>query len=123
VSHEEPGSVLRGPPITITCACGEKRSLAYGVAWTCDGCGRTWDTSQIPREEYAAIRRITWRFRLLPIVFGLLVATAALFFILTGNSTSVFVLLPLSLMVWFTFLRTAHRRRYRGTRHHRAAPA
>ena len=26
-STVEPGSVLRGPPITITCECGEKRDL------------------------------------------------------------------------------------------------
>jgi hypothetical protein len=113
IGHEAPGSVLRGPPVTITCACGQKHSVPYGEVWTCEGCGRTWDTGQIPRAEYEAIRRITWKFRLLPIVFGLLVATAALFFILTGNAISVFVLLPLSLMVWFTFLRGAHRRRYR----------
>lgn len=113
VGHEAPGSVLRGPPITITCACGEKRSLRYGQTWTCARCGNVWDTGKIPPEEYAAIRRTTWRFRLLPITFGLIVATLALFFILTGNGTSVFVLLPLSLMVWFTFLRGAHRRRFR----------
>jgi hypothetical protein len=111
--HEEPGVIRRGPPITITCTCGEKRALPYGDTWTCDQCGHHWDTNQIPREEYDAIRRITWRFRLLPIVFGLLVASLAAFFIVTDNATSVFVLLPLSLMVWFTFLRSAHRRRYR----------
>jgi hypothetical protein len=110
--HESPGSVLRGPPITLTCACGAREKVAYGAAWTCPECGRVWDTTSIPREEYQAIKRITWRFRLLPIVLGLLVATAALFFVLTGHGTSAFVLLPLALMVWFTYLRTAHRRRY-----------
>jgi hypothetical protein len=113
IGHEQPGAVLRGPPVTITCACGQKHAVPYGDVWTCDECGRTWDTGQIPRAEYEAIRRITWRFRLLPIVFGLLLATAALFFIVTDNYLSVFVLLPLSLMVWFTFLRGAHRRRFR----------
>ena len=52
------------------------------------------------------------RFRALPVGLGLLVASVALFFILTGNAAAVFVLLPLSLMVWFTYLRGAHRRRY-----------
>ena len=112
VAHESPGAVLRGPPITLTCACGAREKVAYGASWTCPHCGRSWDTSTIPREDYDAIRRITWRFRLLPIALGLLVATAALFFVLSGNGTSVFVLLPLALMVWFTYLRTAHRRRY-----------
>ena len=31
----------------------------------------------------------------------------------TGNIFSVFVLLPLTLMIWFYFIRPAHRRRYR----------
>ena len=30
LGHEDPGSVLRGPPITITCECGDKRDLRYG---------------------------------------------------------------------------------------------
>jgi hypothetical protein len=111
--HEEPGTVLSGPPIAITCACGQRHSVRYGVRWTCPECGRIWDTSDIPREDYEAIRRITLRFRALPVALGLLVATVAVFFIVTGNTAAVFVLLPLSLMVWFTFLRTAHRRRYR----------
>src|SRR3712207_76550 len=38
---------VQGPPITITCECGEKRALRYGTRWTCERCGRTWDTNQI----------------------------------------------------------------------------
>ena len=30
LGHEQPGAVLGGPPITITCECGEKRELKYG---------------------------------------------------------------------------------------------
>jgi hypothetical protein len=37
----------------------------------------------------------------------------AAFFTLTGNIFSVFVLLPLGLMIWFYFVRPVHRRRYR----------
>lgn len=113
IGHEAPGTVLRGPPIAVTCACGRRHSVPYGTVWTCPDCSRVWDTSDVPREDYEAIRRITLRFRALPVALGLLVATIALFFILTGNTTAVFVLLPLSLMVWFTYLRDAHRRRYR----------
>ena len=50
---------------------------------------------------------------MLPVVLGLLVASTALFFLLTGNVFSMFFLLPISLMGWFTFIRPAHRRRYR----------
>lgn len=113
VGHERPGWILKGPPISVTCECGEKRDLRYGEAWECERCGRRWDTKQIPPDQYDVIRRTQLRFRVLPVVFGLLVASTALFFTLTGNLFSVFILLPLSLMVWFFFVRPAHRRRYR----------
>ena len=113
LGREEPGSVLRGPPITITCECGEKRNLRYGEEWQCERCGKRWDTRQIPAEQYEAIRRLQWRFRIVPIVLGVLVAALAIFFTLTGNIFNVFVLLPLAMVVWFSFVRPAHQRRYR----------
>ena len=32
LGHESPGIILRGPPIAVTCKCGEKRDLRYGEA-------------------------------------------------------------------------------------------
>jgi Flp pilus assembly protein TadB len=113
LGHEAPGSVLRGPPITITCECGEKRNLRYGAEWQCERCGKRWDTRQIPAEQYEAIRRLQWRFRVVPIALGVVVAALAIFFTLTGNIFNVFVLLPLAMMIWFVFLRPTHQRRYR----------
>jgi hypothetical protein len=113
LGHEKPGSVLRGPPISVTCECGEKNDLAYGEEWRCGTCGRRWDTRQIPREDYDAIRRTQLRFRILPVTLGLLVLALAMFFTLTGNVFSVFFLLPVSLMTWFIFIRPVHRKRYR----------
>jgi hypothetical protein len=113
LGHEQPGSVLKGPPIAVTCECGEKRELGYGEEWACEACGRRWDTNQIPAEQYDVIRRTQLRFRVLPVIYGLVVAATAIFFTLTGNIFSVFVLLPLALMVWFYFLQPFHRRRYR----------
>jgi Flp pilus assembly protein TadB len=105
--------VFGGPPIAVTCECGEKHDAAYGEVWTCERCGRRWDTNQIPREDYDVIRRTQLRFRALPALFGMLVASVTLFFILTHNTFSVFFLLPVALSVWFVFLRPVHRRRYR----------
>lgn len=105
--------MLRGPPISVACECGEKRDLAYGERWRCERCGRTYDTSRIPRDDYQAIRRTQLRYRILPVSLGLLVAGTAIFFTLTGNVFSVFLLLPVALMTWFSFLRPVHRRRYR----------
>jgi hypothetical protein len=113
LGHERPGSVLRGPPISLACECGERRDLAYGERWTCERCGRTYDTNRIPRADYDAIRRTQLRFRALPVALGALVAATAIFFTLTGNTFSVFLLLPVALMTWFIFLRPVHRRRYR----------
>jgi hypothetical protein len=113
IGHERPGSILRGPPIAVTCECGEKRELRYGEEWRCEKCGKRWDTAQIPPEQYEAIRRTQLRFRVLPVVYGLVVLALAMFFTLTGNIFSVFILLPLALMLWFYFVRPAHRRRYR----------
>jgi hypothetical protein len=112
-SGEQPGAVLKGPPITLTCECGEKHDLPYGERWQCENCGRTWDTARIPREQYEAIRKLSLRFRALPIGFGGFVAVVAIFFTLTGNVFSVFFLLPVALTTWFVFLRPIHRRRYR----------
>jgi hypothetical protein len=113
LGHEKPGAVWRGPPITVTCECEERRDLAYGERWTCETCGRSWDTAQIPAEEYERIRRLQLRFRVLPVCIGLTVLGLAAFFTLTGNIFSVFFLLPVAMMSWFMLIRPVHRRRYR----------
>jgi hypothetical protein len=113
LGREAPGSVLGGPPIAVTCECGEKHDVRYGETWTCERCGRRWDTRQIPREDYDAIRRTQLRFRALPVAVGVVVVALAAFFTLTGQIISVFFLLPVALLGWFVFLRPVHRRRYR----------
>lgn len=113
IGHEQPGSVVRGPPIAVTCECGEKRDLSYGDDWTCENCGRRWDTTQIPAEQYGAIRRTQLRFRVLPVAYGLLTAAGAIFFTLSSNIFSVIILLPFSMLLWFYFIQPFHRKRYR----------
>ena len=49
----------------------------------------------------------------LPVLYGLLVASAAIFFTLTGNLFSLFIMLPTAMMAWFMLVRPGHRRRYR----------
>lgn len=110
-SHERPGTVLAGPPITVRCPCGERRELAYGEVWECQ-CGRRWNTRQIDREQYARLRRVQLRFRVLPVCLGLGTSLLALFFLLTHNTFSLFILLPLALLSWGMLLRPWHRRRY-----------
>jgi hypothetical protein len=56
---------VRGVPITIRCDCGDVRPVHYGDRWTCARCGSTWNTAQIPPEEYQRtvreLRRYRWQ--------------------------------------------------------------
>ena len=115
--RERPGSVTKGPLITVACECGERHGLFYGERWTCS-CGRAYDSNQIPREEYESVRRTQRRYRVLPVLFGLGIALLALVFTLTGNTFSVFLLLPVGIILWFLLLRPVHRQRYRAAIQH-----
>jgi hypothetical protein len=97
----------------VTCECGQKRELAYGERWDCESCGRSWDTGRIPPAQYQEIRRMSLRYRAVPVAFGAAVAALAIFFTLTGNIVGVFFLMPVALVSWFVFLRPLHRKRYR----------
>lgn len=77
------------PPITISCDCGATGYATYGERWVCHGCGRTWDTTQIPAEEYGVLLHAVRRYRLLTLTPVLLAAA---------------VLVPLGLLLSFRFL-------------------
>src|ERR1700722_13087477 len=102
---ELPRSVRKGPPITVTCECGQKRDLQYGEQWRCDGCGRTYDTRKIPIEEYAAIRRTQLRYRLIPLIAGLILLAATIVFFVAGSAFSGLVLVAFVGASWVMFLR------------------
>ncbi len=103
---------MRAPPITIRCDCGEVRRVPYGERWRCEACGRAWNTTQIPAEEYWALLRDMRRFRLgviavalaLALVFGLLALLV---------SQSLFLLLPVVLAGWFIWYMPWWRRKLR----------
>ena len=59
---------MREPPITVTCDCGTTVSLAYGERWKCATCGKTWNTAQIPRDEYDELVRHVRRYKLMVLV-------------------------------------------------------
>lgn len=110
---ELPRAVRKGPPITVTCECGERRELKYGEQWKCDGCGRRFDTRKIPIEEYAAIRRTQVRYRLFPLIAGLLLLAAVIVVFIAGRTFSALVAVPLLLVAWTMFGRPLYRSRYR----------
>lgn len=109
--HEGPRTLLKGPPITVGCTCGERHSVDYGGVWECT-CGRRWNTAQINTDEYARLRNLQLRFRAVPVGLGLATSGLALFFLLSGNSWSLFFLLPCALILWGMVLRPVQRRRY-----------
>lgn len=109
--HERPRAVLKGPPITITCTCGERHHVDYGAIREC-ACGRRWDTAQIKADEYSRLRQLQLRFRAVPVALGIATSAAALYFLLTGNSFSLFFLLPFALILWGMLVRPILRRRY-----------
>jgi hypothetical protein len=108
-----PRAVRKGPLITVTCECGQRRELRYGEQWLCDGCGRKFDTNKIPLEEYAAIRRTQLRYRMFPLIAGLLLLVGAIAFFLTGRAYGALVAVPFLLASWGIFGRPFYRSRYR----------
>jgi hypothetical protein len=110
---ELPRSVRKGPPITVTCECGQKRDLQYGEQWQCEGCGRRYDTRKIPIEEYAAIRRTQLRYRVIPLIAGLILLAATIVFFVAGSAFSGLVLVAFVGASWVMFLRPFFRTKYR----------
>lgn len=108
-----PRAVRRGPPITVTCECGERRNLKYGERWRCEKCERTWDTNQIPIEQYAAVRQTQLRFRRVPMVISLLALICVIAFIVAGRAFGGLVVVALGATTWSMFFRPIYQRRYR----------
>lgn len=92
--------MMRGAPITVRCDCGEVEHVAYGDAWRCPKCRRSWNTTQIPEAEYWGIMREMRRYRMQVIIASVVVALAfAMVFIIVGRR-----FLPMALLVmglWF----------------------
>jgi len=108
-----PRSVRRGPRITLTCKCGERNYLRYGERWTCAKCGRTWNTLQIPIEQYAAIRRTQLRYRRIPIAISVLALICVITFIIMGKAFAGLIVVAFGASAWSMFARPLHKRRFR----------
>jgi hypothetical protein len=111
---------MRKPPITITCDCGETKQVAHGERWRCERCSRSWNTQQIPVEEYELLLRRMRRLRLEALGFALLIAAVAVPLIVFVSPRLVFVV-PLIAALWlFLYLpiwRRKTRRAARNTPH------
>ncbi len=103
---------MRAPPITIRCECGEVELVPYGDTWVCEGCGRRWNTAQIPAEEYWGLMRDMRRLRLSVIGVALGMALVVGLLALLVSPTFV-VLLPVLLAGWFIWYMPWWRRKLR----------
>jgi hypothetical protein len=108
-----PRSVRHGPPITLTCDCGEVRRVRYGERWTCEKCGRTWNTRRIPIEQYAAIRSTQLRYRRAPLAISLFSLLSVIGCILIGKAFGGLIIVGVIATTWSMFFRPIHRRKYR----------
>jgi hypothetical protein len=108
-----PRSVRRGPLITIDCECGERRQLHYGDRWTCEKCGRTWNTRKIPLEEYAELRRTQLRYRRVPVIIAALSLVCVITFIVVGKALGGLLIVAFAATSWSMFGHPFYKRRYR----------
>lgn len=104
------------PPITITCECGETKRVAYGQRWQCQQCGRSWNTAQIPPEEYDGLMRRMRRHKI-EVLAVAAVAAAILVPLIVLVSGRFIALVPPLMAVWLFFFLPYWRRRYRRTAH------
>jgi hypothetical protein len=104
---------MAAPRITLRCDCGAEALVAFGDRWTCESCGRTYDTAGIPEADFRAIEALRRRYRLWGYVGVSLLALLVLFLALTAQQFQIFIALPGILLVWFTYIRPSMRSRYR----------
>jgi len=109
---------VRSPLITITCDCGAAVDVPYGERWTCNACGRTWDTAQIPAAEYGVLVQGVRRYRWL--VLGPPVLLAAIMIPLAATVGLQYAFLLFVLVMGYALLVVPQLRR-RASRHMREA--
>ena len=101
------------PPITITCDCGQTKKVVYGDTWQCEQCGRSWNTQQIPAEDYDDLLRRMRRHKIEAVAAAAI--ALAVFVPLIVVNARFFLLLPPAMMLWLFVFRPYGRRRYRRT--------
>ena len=107
------------PPITIRCECGNTRDVAYGGRWRCEACGRSWNTAQIPAEEYEGLLRRVRRHKLEALAMTVIAAAVMIPLIVVVSSRFI-LLVPMVMAAWLFVVLPFWRRRYRRTA--RSAP-
>jgi hypothetical protein len=103
---------MKGPRITVTCECGTETRAPYGERFTCEGCGRVYDTSRIPAGDYARLASVVRRFRIAGWAFAVVLAALALWLVLQRQPIVLLIGMSSILFAWFTYGRPFVRSRY-----------
>lgn len=106
-------SARKGPLITIDCPCGQTRQLRYGEEWTCERCGRHWNTNKIPPAEYDMVRRTKLRFSIIPISVAVVSLIVMVLLATNGHATVGFIVLAAVATLWNLVVKRVYQRRYR----------
>jgi hypothetical protein len=104
---------MRPPPISLRCDCGAEGEADYGERWVCERCGREYDTSKIPAEDYQAILDVRRRYERVGWVLAVILAGLVLALVMANQPLQILAGLPLILGVWFLYGRPLLRRRFR----------
>ncbi|MEP7022099.1 MAG: hypothetical protein ABI808_15760 [Pseudonocardiales bacterium] len=104
---------MKAPAITLRCDCGSEGRAAYGEHWVCPKCGRSYDTSQIPAEDYGVIASLDRRYKMVNWTIVALLALLVLMAALTEQVVSTFAGLAVVLLGWFLFIKPLVHRRHK----------
>lgn len=88
--------------------------MAYGERWQCETCGRSWNTRQIPAEEYDDLLRRVRRHKL-EALGAFVVSAAVLVPLIVFVSARFFAVVPLAMILWILLFRPFWRQRYEHT--------
>lgn len=98
------------PPIAITCECEATGSVPYGDTWQCENCGKRWNTSHIPREDYERRNRRMRRFRLEILGFAIVIVAVFAPLVFFVESGYLFLALIVGLAWMFLYMPLWRRR-------------
>jgi hypothetical protein len=104
---------MGSPSITLRCDCGAEGRLRYGDGWTCPSCGRSFDTSQIPATDYAAIEALNRRYRYANWAVVTVLALIVLAVAVKGQTIPTLAGLAVVLVGWFLYIKPLVHRRHK----------
>jgi hypothetical protein len=104
---------MGSPAITLRCDCGTEGRASYKERWTCPACGRVYDTSQIPADDFQAIKDLDRRYRRASqaVVAGLALMVLAVAY--TQQFLPILAGLGVVMSSWFLFIKPFVHRRHK----------